>query len=423
MCEKDKTLQILKEFENSYEEARSYIFKHIGDDDTWKTKSQRNGDWFTQHDRDIYNIYQQFAKNYNMLVLSEEDWDQIEKENAYRFDYLLILDSIDGTVNLMSNLLSGVNMAFGPIKKDQSDFRIGDIKGVFVTDYLNRKSFRWHYGGKPSIFPPKYDGEEFKKSEHEHALIYELPDEASYALKNNINGIKKQEELLKIFKVLFKGIQRRAIDCTGLRMLEVSDKQLVAYGDLRGVTRIWDTIPSIKFLLECDKEFIILGHNFQKYSDDTVILYNDGKGNFSFNNDIGKNVIVLRKRDYFKLLKYQSQEKDISDTKLNNSEQNNAKAVVHYNFQGDNPIININSQDFSINVDESKIIFNEIKKTIERQLTDLELRDKLLKKLDELDNTKNKKEFNKNYAEFIQLAANHMTILAPFIPALTEFFA
>jgi hypothetical protein len=44
----------------------------------------------------------------------------------------------------------------------------------------------------------------------------------------------------------------------------------------------------------------------------------------------------------------------------------------------------------------------------------------ILNKLDELEEAKGKNSFTQKYQEFIASAADHVTILAPFIPALTQ---
>lgn len=70
--------------------------------------------------------------------------------------------------------------------------------------------------------------------------------------------------------------------------------------------------------------------------------------------------------------------------------------------------------------DREREIFNEIRSIINTQMSADE---KIIQALDELENNYGKPSFKNKYYDFISSAANHMTLLAPFIPALTDMIS
>jgi hypothetical protein len=92
-----------------------------------------------------------------------------------------------------------------------------------------------------------------------------------------------------------------------------------------------------------------------------------------------------------------------------------------YNL-GDNSRVNINSKDSSVNIINmnSKNLFTEIKSTVKSEVENNSEKEKLLNKIDELEKAQNSSNFPQKYAEFMALAANHATILSPFLPALGQ---
>ncbi|HUA67353.1 MAG TPA: hypothetical protein VMA13_02290 [Candidatus Saccharimonadales bacterium] len=94
---------------------------------------------------------------------------------------------------------------------------------------------------------------------------------------------------------------------------------------------------------------------------------------------------------------------------------------ITYYLQGDNPRININSQDYSINIANSKIVFDEIRKLIDLSIADENLKKNLHAKTTEMEQSVGKSSFLQKYSEFMALAANHATVFAPFLPALAQF--
>jgi hypothetical protein len=105
-------------------------------------------------------------------------------------------------------------------------------------------------------------------------------------------------------------------------------------------------------------------------------------------------------------------------------EQRMATKITYNNLSGANARILINSTDYSINIANSQPIFEGIKSTIQEGVEDEQLRTKLIAKTAELETAlkaKEKPKFLKIYSEWVALAANHMKLLGPWIPAITEY--
>jgi hypothetical protein len=81
-----------------------------------------------------------------------------------------------------------------------------------------------------------------------------------------------------------------------------------------------------------------------------------------------------------------------------------------------------NSQDHSVNVvsQPSSQIFASLRQTIESGAPLGEEQTDILKRLAALEKAESTSSFKERYTEFIDSAANYMTLVAPFIPALTE---
>ena len=99
------------------------------------------------------------------------------------------------------------------------------------------------------------------------------------------------------------------------------------------------------------------------------------------------------------------------------------RSIVNvYNASGNNSRININSTDNSVNKNIAhNILFDEIKKAIE-SIEEKDVKENSLQVLEELMNTQNTPSFLSNYQKFIETLSNHMSLIAPFIPALTKLF-
>jgi len=90
----------------------------------------------------------------------------------------------------------------------------------------------------------------------------------------------------------------------------------------------------------------------------------------------------------------------------------------------DSPRVNINSTDYSINITNAEPIFRQLAKAIQSGISEEKLRMDLLGKTQEMESAvKETPRFLKLYSDFIALAANHMTVVSPFIPALTHLSA
>ena len=92
-----------------------------------------------------------------------------------------------------------------------------------------------------------------------------------------------------------------------------------------------------------------------------------------------------------------------------------------YNLTGASPQVNVNSVDSSVNVltVNSETLFSLVK-VIREQVEGTELRDQLSATVQQMEQTRGTPEFTSSFQSFIALAANCMTIVLPFIPALTQ---
>ena len=84
--------------------------------------------------------------------------------------------------------------------------------------------------------------------------------------------------------------------------------------------------------------------------------------------------------------------------------------------------VNLSSTDNSVNISDVSFekFFDDISTTLKNEISDKENLDLLLKELNELKGSVNTPNYRQKYNGFIQAAANHMTIIAPFIPALSK---
>jgi hypothetical protein len=95
-----------------------------------------------------------------------------------------------------------------------------------------------------------------------------------------------------------------------------------------------------------------------------------------------------------------------------------ATSVV-YNLNGHNTRVYNDSIDNSkniININNSEL-FDSLIRTIKDQVSD---NSELINFVREMEKNQGKSGFVKSYQDFISSAANHMTILAPYLPALTQ---
>lgn len=98
---------------------------------------------------------------------------------------------------------------------------------------------------------------------------------------------------------------------------------------------------------------------------------------------------------------------------------------VIYNLIGPNARVNIQSVDTSTNLVgvEPSELFEKLRSVIKESITEETISAQLSEKVDELEQIQGTKAFVTKYQEFMALAANHITILAPSIPALSQMLS
>jgi hypothetical protein len=93
-----------------------------------------------------------------------------------------------------------------------------------------------------------------------------------------------------------------------------------------------------------------------------------------------------------------------------------------YNVQGANSRVNIQSHDQSVNISSITEVelFSGIRQAITEGVPDNSERVMILEKLSALEKSSHSGGFVSHYQAFINAVASHMTIILPFIPALTQ---
>jgi hypothetical protein len=93
-----------------------------------------------------------------------------------------------------------------------------------------------------------------------------------------------------------------------------------------------------------------------------------------------------------------------------------------YNISGPNARVNINSVDLSANVIDltSDALFQELRAAITNGIADAARREVVLSAVGSMEVEQGKKTFAARYREFVAVAADHMALIGPFIPALTQ---
>ena len=95
---------------------------------------------------------------------------------------------------------------------------------------------------------------------------------------------------------------------------------------------------------------------------------------------------------------------------------------VVYNLIGPNTRINIQSSDSSTNVVnvESADLFDNLREAIQKSSLDSTVARQLIQNVKAMQSAVGTKTFGERYKEFIAVAADHMTLVAPFLPALKQ---
>jgi hypothetical protein len=102
-------------------------------------------------------------------------------------------------------------------------------------------------------------------------------------------------------------------------------------------------------------------------------------------------------------------------------DENKYQSIINiYNASGPSARINISSTDLSKNYfNNPDFLFKELKSALD-QINEQEIKEKALNMAEEMEKAKHTSTFIEKYKNFIVLLKNHMEIIAPFIPALTE---
>ena len=93
-----------------------------------------------------------------------------------------------------------------------------------------------------------------------------------------------------------------------------------------------------------------------------------------------------------------------------------------YNLHGSHSRVNIQSNDRSVNVSSitEQQVFSGIREAVGQGVSDANERKVILEKLDALEKSVHSDDFVSKYKEFINIVADHMTIILPFLPALSQ---
>jgi hypothetical protein len=89
-----------------------------------------------------------------------------------------------------------------------------------------------------------------------------------------------------------------------------------------------------------------------------------------------------------------------------------------FNVHGPNARVNIDSTDNSTNVVHQGVPFSELRKAIESGVSEVVERATILERLSDLEEVTDRESGAERYQKFIAAAANHMTLIGPYLPAL-----
>jgi hypothetical protein len=98
--------------------------------------------------------------------------------------------------------------------------------------------------------------------------------------------------------------------------------------------------------------------------------------------------------------------------------------VTNFNLHGPNSRINMNSTDNSVNVASvsNDKMFLQMREAAQ-SISDESERAKILSRLDDLESTRGTSGFLPAYQTFMSVIADHVTVFAPFIPALAQMLS
>jgi hypothetical protein len=90
------------------------------------------------------------------------------------------------------------------------------------------------------------------------------------------------------------------------------------------------------------------------------------------------------------------------------------------NVSGNNARVNIGSVDQSKNIVSEQAVFGNLRSAIQGALTNNDERRELLACVDAMETAQGRESFIAKYQRFMDLAATHVSVIAPFLPALTK---
>jgi hypothetical protein len=92
-----------------------------------------------------------------------------------------------------------------------------------------------------------------------------------------------------------------------------------------------------------------------------------------------------------------------------------------FNLSGPNARVNFGSHDHSQNIVSGDNVFVELREKVQTALSDSAERARLLALIENMEKSRNDRSaFTSAYQSFVSSAANHMTLIAPFLPAITQ---
>jgi hypothetical protein len=97
--------------------------------------------------------------------------------------------------------------------------------------------------------------------------------------------------------------------------------------------------------------------------------------------------------------------------------------AINIHVTGSNPRVNLGSTDNSTNIvhsPDTAALFRELTDIIKAQISSGQDKDALLAQVEQMRKAAGSAGYLRAYQDFIQLAANWMTIVGPFLPALTS---
>ena len=96
-----------------------------------------------------------------------------------------------------------------------------------------------------------------------------------------------------------------------------------------------------------------------------------------------------------------------------------------FNLTGPNPRVNIDSSDASTNVviGDYATLFSNLRDAVTSSSLDEGTVRSIVQQVDAMESAVGTKTFTERYKEFIEVAADHMTLIGPFLPALTNLLA